>query len=179
MNSCRQIKSLTAVDFALWDDYVRSHKQGSFFHLSGWQTVIEQSFSHTCYFIYAECDNAIVGVLPLVEVKSRLFGHALISTPFCVYGGVLSDSEEISRELEQYACRLAKRLKVDYLELRYKEAQNSPLLVKKVSSTFGCELAEDNEQILATGFSCRSQVKRLTELKAIHPVEALLMAIPT
>jgi len=32
----------------------------------------------------------------------------------------------------------------------------------------------DNEQILATGFSCRSQVKRLTELKARHPVEALL-----
>ncbi|MDP7591985.1 MAG: FAD-binding and (Fe-S)-binding domain-containing protein [Litorilituus sp.] len=30
------------------------------------------------------------------------------------------------------------------------------------------------EQVLATGFSCRSQVKRLTELKARHPVEALL-----
>ena len=32
----------------------------------------------------------------------------------------------------------------------------------------------DQEQILATGFSCRSQVKRLTALKAKHPVEALL-----
>ena len=32
----------------------------------------------------------------------------------------------------------------------------------------------ENEQILATGFSCRSQVKRLTELKARHPVEALV-----
>lgn len=31
-----------------------------------------------------------------------------------------------------------------------------------------------SEQILATGFSCRSQVKRLAELKARHPVEALL-----
>ena len=34
-----------------------------------------------------------------------------------------------------------------------------------------------SEQILATGFSCRSQVKRLTELKARHPVEALLAAL--
>ena len=33
------------------------------------------------------------------------------------------------------------------------------------------------EQILATGFSCRSQVKRLTELNARHPVEALLAAL--
>ncbi|MBL0710623.1 MAG: FAD-binding oxidoreductase [Colwellia sp.] len=32
----------------------------------------------------------------------------------------------------------------------------------------------DAEQILVTGFSCRSQVKRFTELKARHPVEALL-----
>ncbi len=37
--------------------------------------------------------------------------------------------------------------------------------------------ALDSEQILATGFSCRSQVKRLTELKARHPVEALLTAL--
>ena len=37
------------------------------------------------------------------------------------------------------------------------------------------ELAE--EQILATGFSCRSQVKRLTELKARHPIEAILTVL--
>jgi len=33
------------------------------------------------------------------------------------------------------------------------------------------------EQILATGFSCRSQVKRLTELKARHPIEAILTVL--
>jgi len=33
------------------------------------------------------------------------------------------------------------------------------------------------EQILATGFSCRSQVKRFTEVQARHPVEALLAAL--
>ena len=35
----------------------------------------------------------------------------------------------------------------------------------------------ENEQILATGFSCRSQVKRLTALKAIHPVVALVAVL--
>lgn len=40
------------------------------------------------------------------------------------------------------------------------------------------KLAElDTSQILATGFSCRSQVKRLTELKARHPVEAILASL--
>ena len=31
--------------------------------------------------------RSIVGILPLAEVQSRLFGHALVSLPFCVYGG--------------------------------------------------------------------------------------------
>ena len=35
----------------------------------------------------------------------------------------------------------------------------------------------ESEQILATGFSCRSQVKRLTQLKAKHPVEAILAKV--
>ena len=33
------------------------------------------------------------------------------------------------------------------------------------------------EQVLATGFSCRSQVKRFTEVQARHPVEAILAAL--
>lgn len=35
----------------------------------------------------------------------------------------------------------------------------------------------NSEQILVTGFSCRSQVKRFSELKARHPVEAILTAL--
>ena len=37
----------------------------------------------------------------------------------------------------------------------------------------------DNEQILVTGFSCRSQVKRLAGVKSRHPVEALLEVLTT
>jgi Fe-S oxidoreductase len=38
-------------------------------------------------------------------------------------------------------------------------------------------VALDSEQVLATGFSCRSQVKRFSEAKARHPVEALVAAL--
>ena len=144
------IKTLTSNTFSQWDDYVKKHSQGSFFHLSGWQTVIEDSFSHPCYFLYSEQNGKICGLLPLVEVKSKLFGHALVSTPFCVYGGAIADSDEIARQLEQEACELAEKLQADYLELRYKEAQNSSLLLKQVHSTFGCEIAENSDKILAS-----------------------------
>ena len=34
------------------------------------------------------------GVLPLAHVKTTLFGHTLVSTPFCVYGGPLPPTAE-------------------------------------------------------------------------------------
>lgn len=144
------VKKLTPATYNLWDDYVKQHSQGSFFHLSGWQQVISKSFAHDCYFLYIQLNDNILGVLPLVEVKSKLFGHALVSTPFCVYGGAIADSVEYTRQLEQEACQLAEQLGVDYLELRYKEQQDSNLLLKQAHSTFGCELAEDGDKILAS-----------------------------
>ncbi|KGJ96771.1 FemAB family XrtA/PEP-CTERM system-associated protein [Colwellia psychrerythraea] len=144
------IKQLSTSEFSKWDCYVKNHPQGSFFHLSGWKEVISKSFNHDCYFLYVEIDGKISGVLPLVEVKSKLFGHALISTPFCVYGGAIADTPELVRQLEQQACQLAEKLSVDYLELRYQEKQESSLLLKQAHSTFGFALAEDNEKILAS-----------------------------
>ena len=42
----------------------------------------------------------------------------LSQTPFCVYGGAIADSNDITRKLEHEACQLAEKLSVDYLELR-------------------------------------------------------------
>ena len=135
--------------FSAWDSYVKSHSEGTFFHLSGWQKVIQDSFEHPCYFLYAESNDGICGVLPLVEVKSALFGHALVSTPFCVYGGAIADSNDIKRLLEKKAIALSEKLAVDYLELRYLDEQDNGMLLKQAHTTFGCELAEDDEKILA------------------------------
>jgi FemAB-related protein (PEP-CTERM system-associated) len=147
-NNC-QIEILTFADYKLWDEYVKTHPEGTFFHLSGWKTVIENSFSHQCYFLIAKRSEEVIGVLPLVEIKSRLFGHALVSTPFCVYGGVIADDQEIQSALEKEAVAIAEDLAVDHLELRYKTEQSNDFILKQAHSTFGCEIAKDHEQILA------------------------------
>ena len=43
-----------------WDAFVRAHPQGSFFHLSPWQGVIERAFRHKTHFALAEQDGAPV-----------------------------------------------------------------------------------------------------------------------
>lgn len=133
-----------------WDTFVGQCERGTFFHLSGWKRVIEKVYGHRCHYLYAQQGDQILGVLPLVEQKSVLFGHALMSTPFCVYGGVASDSEEVMTYLEDKAIELAHELGVDYLEMRYPFARNNPKLTEKCAhSAFGWALAEDDEAILA------------------------------
>jgi FemAB-related protein (PEP-CTERM system-associated) len=110
-------------DGARWDEFVTAQAEGTFFHLSAWRRVIAEVFGHPTHYLYVERDGAIDGVLPLAEVRSRLFGHKLVSLPFCVYGGAVARDEESRAALVGAASALARRLGVDYLELRNLRSQ--------------------------------------------------------
>ncbi len=105
-------------DTTAWDSFVTAHPDGTFFHRAGWCDVLENAFGHRTHYLYAERDGHIAGVLPLGEIRSRLFGNSLISTPFCVYGGVLATDERARDALLEEAKKLADDLGVDYLEMR-------------------------------------------------------------
>ncbi len=111
------IKELDNARRGDWDAFVKASPAGTFFHLSGWKDVMEETFRHRTYLFVAEQGGAIEGVLPLVHVKSRLFGNSLISMAFCTYGGPIGTPEAIA-ELDQRARALADDLEVDYLEYR-------------------------------------------------------------
>ncbi len=118
------VRELGAGDERRWDEFVRAHAEGTFFHLAGWKTVLERAFRHRAPFLLAESGGRIEGVLPLGHVRSRLFGNALISTPFCVYGGILAGSDAVRESLARAARDLAEGLSVDYLELRNRRRQH-------------------------------------------------------
>jgi hypothetical protein len=67
---------------AAWDTYAASHKESTNYHQYGWREVVENSFGHRTYYLAARNDrNEICGVLPLVHMKSSLFGSQ--PTAFC------------------------------------------------------------------------------------------------
>ena len=143
------VKKLGPDKYAEWDRFVDSSSDGTFFHLSGWQNVVTKSFGHPCEYIYADNAGEIVGVLPLVQVKSRLFGNALISTPFCVYGGIVAASDDARSALLNRAVEIAEQRGVDYLELRNRDYRHESLLTKELYVTFRKDIADNNDDNLA------------------------------
>jgi FemAB-related protein (PEP-CTERM system-associated) len=78
---------------------------------------VERAFGHTTHYLLAERGGAVAGILPLVHIRSRLFGNALVSNAFCVYGGPVGD-EAATAALDREAAALMDRLGTDHLEYR-------------------------------------------------------------
>ena len=103
---------------AEWDGFVRKQPGWSHFHLYGWRRVIGEVFGHDCPYLAARSsDGALVGVLPLVHVQSRVFGRFLVSMPFVNYGGPLG-SDDAVRALTTAAIEHARCSDDRLLELR-------------------------------------------------------------
>ncbi len=107
-----------------WDAYVNRHPGATLCHLYGWSRVIRDTYGHPSYYLVAEADDegscaGITGVLPLVHIKSLLFGNSLVSMPFLNYGGLLADDERTEKVLFEEAISLGRKLKVRSLECRH------------------------------------------------------------
>ena len=101
-----------------WDDFARAQVGFTHMHRYRWRRLIEKSFGHECIYLAARDETgALVGVLPLVRVRSLVFGHYLVSMPFLNYGGPLGSGTAVSALVDE-AAELAANERVKLLELR-------------------------------------------------------------
>ncbi len=155
------VRTLAPGEEARWDAFVRDCPAATFFHLAAWRDILEDVFRHRCHFLLAERDGAIGGVLPLAQVKSRLFGHALVSLPFCVYGGAAALDEAAAEALETAAERLARELGTEHLELRNLATRHADWPRQDLYVTFRKEILADEEaNLLAIPRKQRAMVRK-------------------
>jgi FemAB-related protein (PEP-CTERM system-associated) len=124
------IHSLEARHAPAWDRFVASHPNGTFFHRAAWADVIATAFGHRTLYTFAERDGAVVGVLPLVHMKTALFGNTLVSTPFCVYGGPLGADTETTSALTAHAEALRSKTGASAVEFRDRNPVESDWAVR-------------------------------------------------
>jgi FemAB-related protein (PEP-CTERM system-associated) len=159
-----RIGLLSDSDTARWDAFVQACPEATFFHLSGWRGIIRDVFRHRTWYLYAERGAQIVAVLPLAEVRSRLFGHSLTSLPFCVYGGIAASEgagPDAILALETEADAIARRLNVQHLEFRNLKARHLEWPTQDLYVTFRKELLTDvDANMLAIPRKQRAMVRK-------------------
>lgn len=171
MNEPTSVGALDPAEFAAWDDYVTDHPDGSPFHTLAWRNAVTGALGYDAPYLIAKRGARIVGVLPLVHAKTRLFGNALISTAFSVGGGILADDEIAADDLAQAAIALGADRKVETLELRSTKAafDGWPTKAETYASYTAPLHADADERLKAIPRKKRADVRK--GIKADYPVD--------
>ena len=156
-----RVREIVPGEDARWDAYVRSHAEGTFFHLTGWRKVVEDVFGHEAHYLVVERGREWLGVLPLFLCRSPFLGRNLISAPYAVYGGLLDESPAAREALIEAAERLGRRLKAGYIELRSLRRQLPECPASELYVTFRREVTGNSEELLASiPKRARAEVRR-------------------
>ena len=139
------VRVCSEADLAVWDAFVETAPGATFFHLSGWKGIIEEVFRHRTCYLLAERSGEVVGILPLAEVKSRIFGHSVSSLPFCVYGGTVVSDPAALAPLHEAAVQFARETGAAHLELRHRERQEPAWPSQDLYVTFRREILPEVE----------------------------------
>lgn len=129
-----------------WDAYVLAHREGTIFHTIAWRSAILSAFGHPSpYYLAEDGEQNIKGILPIIQLKSRLFGNILSSVPFASYGGPLADDDQVFTLLMDLAKQVAAEYSCDYLELKFQYPKPTGLPGTNLYWAFIKELSADHE----------------------------------
>ncbi len=127
---------------------------------------MQQVFGHSSdYLVAQDAGGRLRGVLPLVRLRSVLFGDFMVSMPFFNYGGAVGDSAEVELALMEHAAELAHARGVGHIEFRDDRERPGlrwPVRTDKVSMLL--ELPGDVDELWKRlGSKLRAQIKRPTK----------------
>lgn len=144
-----------------WDAFARTQRGFTHYHQYRWRALVERVFGHECVYLAArDADGALCGVLPLVRVRSLVFGHFLVSMPFVDYGGPIGSDAAVAA-LTGFAAALATEGRARLLEFRSRVELPIALPASHRKVGVVLDLHRDTDRLFA-GFPAklRSQVRR-------------------
>ena len=108
-----------------WNILVKQNIDSTFYHLWEWSRILSLTYRYPRIYLQVKERETLMCVLPLMHVKSKIFGNRLVSLPFCEYGGPIIDSSIDSSVMRSSLStiikavnKLGKKLGVDIIELR-------------------------------------------------------------
>lgn len=113
-----RVLPLGASDWPEWSAFVNAAPDATPFHHPTWLTAVELAFQHQPQHLVARRGDALVGVLPLFEVRSFLAGRLLVSVPYATGGGPIAEDAAARSALVDAAAEMAEHSGSRCLDLR-------------------------------------------------------------
>ena len=99
-----------------------------------WLGIFDSAMGHEVFALEAVLAGQTFGFLPLVHVRTLLFGGFLVSLPYLNANGAIALSPDVQTKLIDRAAVLADELDVRYLELRHEKPVDHPDLTAELTT---------------------------------------------
>lgn len=154
------VEKLEIGDEDRWDAFVARQPDARIYHLSQWRQLIRSVFGHESIYLCATRGKEVVGALPLVRLKSRLFGDYMVSMPYFNYGGAIADDQATSLLLVEAASEQARKLGCSHVEFR--DLVPHPSLPARTDKVTMEMILPDTGEALWAGFTpkLRAQIRK-------------------
>ncbi len=156
------------------------------FHTYNYKKFVQEAFSVPYKFIVAvdnndnnvtiNNNNVIKAAIPIVEIKSRIFGHKIISSAYIEYGGFIGDASYFQPILGHLSDKYKDNF--DYLEIRGGFAEKCldqcKLIKKDLYKRFVLKLADESIIWSNIQKSKRKAIKKSlqeTEVKEVNSLD--------
>lgn len=142
------------------EDFV-ADARGSLFHRPAWLSAVQVGTGQRAAGLVSERMGIVTGWLPLTEVRSALFGKALVSSGFGVGGGILAEGSEAADALAKQAEAYASQYGFSGIELRGGPIPRGWDTWSDKHCGFERPLAADDEaELLAIPRKARAEVRK-------------------
>ncbi len=159
-----QITPVTEADEHAWTTFTAGRPDATFFHRFEWRRLMCEALGFRDRYLMARRQGAVVGVLPLVEVRHLLFGSSLTSLPFCAYGGPLAADAQATKALVDAAIGIGRQEGLQRVELRLLEPLDAACPRQSLYSTFRAPIADGLDDLKGIPQKRRNVVRRAISL---------------
>lgn len=155
------VKLSDAAALARIDAFVREHPDGQVFQRPAWLQAVARGCGQDGLFLIAESRGRLDGIVPITQMRSRLFGKALVSSAFGVGGGIVGTDQAVAA-LSGAIIAHAQAQGYPSIELRGGAAPSGEWQVQDgAHANFARDLAADDEAaLLAIPRKQRAEVRR-------------------
>jgi len=145
------------------DAYVAGHPEAELFHRPQWTLAVERGCRQRGHYLVAEQGGRLAGCLPLSEVRSPLFGNALVSAGFGTGGGAIADDAATAGRLVEAGWALAAERGCRSMELRGGAVPEGWTAQQGIYAGFAKPLPQGDEAILRAMKRRHRSIRRARE----------------